>query len=104
MDSVYRGHEILLRTVSLPNVEAGPLAGRGEIPVDLFQLPIERVAELPKGVVYINYCCLAQTSSYSPVSGNQQGISAWKSAAYDLPFIKVRGEFPLLQKVFPLPY
>ena len=59
VNRVDRSDKIHFRTVSLPNVGGKPLIGRWKIPVDFFQLQIERVAELPEGVVYINYRYLA---------------------------------------------
>jgi hypothetical protein len=55
----YRSDEISFRTVSLPEVKGEPLIGHWEIPVDFFQLHIKSIAELPKGIVYIDYRYLA---------------------------------------------
>lgn len=60
-----RSDEILCRTVSFPDVVGAPLIGRWEIPVDFLQLQIEGIAELPEGVVYINYRYLAQSYRFS---------------------------------------
>ena len=62
---VDRSNKILYRTESLPNVVGAPMIGCWEILVDLLQLQIEGVTELPEGVVYINYRCLAQSCLFS---------------------------------------
>jgi len=66
VNRVDRSDKILYRTVSLPNVVGAPLIGRWEIPIDFLQLQIESVAELPEGVVYIDYRCLAQSCFILP--------------------------------------
>ena len=63
-------NKILYRAVSLPNVVSAPMIGRWEIPVDSLQLQIKSIAELPEGVVYINYRGLAQSCLFSVVSGS----------------------------------
>ena len=65
VNRVDRGDEIRGRTVSFPNVIGAPMIGRWKIPVDFLQLQIESVAELPEGVVYINYRCLVQSCLFS---------------------------------------
>jgi len=61
VDGVYRSVKILYRAVSFPNVESGPLIWRWKIFVDFFQRKIEWLAEWPEGVIYVNYCYLAQS-------------------------------------------
>jgi hypothetical protein len=62
VNRVDRRYKILYRAVSLPNVVRAPPIGRWKIPVDFRQFQIESVAELPEGVVYVNYRYLAQSN------------------------------------------
>lgn len=82
VNRVDRSDEIHFRTVSLPNIGSDPLIRRREIPVDFFQFHIERIAELPEGVVYINYRYLAQSCfilrvMWNIISQNSVSVGPW---------------------------
>jgi len=53
MDRIDRGHELLFRAVLLPEVKGRPLLDWRDRAVDLFQLQVKDIAELPERVVYV---------------------------------------------------
>jgi hypothetical protein len=59
VNRIDRSDKISFRTAPFPQIKGGPLIGHREIPVDFFQFQIKSIAELPEGVVYIDYGYLA---------------------------------------------
>jgi hypothetical protein len=95
MDRIDRGHELLFRAVLLPEVKGRPLLNWRDRAVDLFQLQVKEITELPERIVYVYYSILGHNIPGDVVATNDSNENHVQRSGF-----KVQGSGGILKHDF----